>query len=122
MENIEKLRPSEYARRVGVNPSRISFLKSKLNKTMYGSTWFVHVDKDNARLFKKSGLGAYGKVLIKDRSDIKEIEISDIKDKTIQNYIKIVGIIKSKYGREFPIIVKTSCFGGKINVTLKKKL
>lgn len=121
MKNVEKLRPSEYARRVGVNPSRISFLKSKLNKTMYGKTWFIHVDKDNARFFKKSGLGAHGDVVVAELSDGIAIEVSNIKELNMQKCITILGIIKSKYSREFPILTGTSCLGGKINVALKKR-
>ena len=52
-KQIELLRPSEFARRVGVHPSRITFLKDKLNKKIVGSAWFVYVDKDNLRFFEK---------------------------------------------------------------------
>ncbi len=52
MKEIEKLRPSEFARRMGVHPSRITALKDKLNKMYVGNTWFIYLDEQNTRLFE----------------------------------------------------------------------
>ena len=104
MEKIEKLRPSEFARRVGCHPSKITLLKSKLNKTFYGDSWLVHVDNDNLRHFKNTKLDVFGQVTTTKDFDYLIIEIKGIKDNTIQTQINILSIVKAMYKKEYPII------------------
>ena len=122
MENVEKLSPSAFARRVGVNPSRITVLKSKLNKTIYGErTWLVHVDKDNLRLFKNTKLESFGKVTTSEDGDSLHISILDINGLTIQKQINIMSIIKSTYSQKYPIMSSSSGMGNRVSLHLKKK-
>ena len=121
MENIEKLRPSEFARLVGVHPSRITALKNKLNKTIYGGTWLVHVDSDNLRFFPKTKLDSFGDVDIEKLGSQIIISISNNEGFDISTQIKILRIVKSVYGKEYPFMGGAKCLGNLMYVNLIKK-
>ena len=48
----EKISPSEYAKLVGVAPSRITQLKKQLKTKTIGKHWFVLDCAENLKLFK----------------------------------------------------------------------
>ena len=51
MEKKEYEKPADYARRHGVNRSRITQLKSKLKWKQFPTGWAVEVCEENAALF-----------------------------------------------------------------------
>ena len=120
MEKIEKLRPSEFARRVGCHPSKITLLKSKLNKTFYGDSWLVHVDKDNLRHFKNTKLDVFGQVTTTKENDYLTVKIKGLKDSTIQTQINILSIIKAMYKKEYPKLGSSYFDLSNFNITLTR--
>ena len=46
------LSPSEYARFIGVVPSRVTFLKGSLDKEFVADKWFVRHCEANTKLFE----------------------------------------------------------------------
>ena len=90
-EKNELVSPSEFARRVGRHPSRITALRSKLQKKNFGKYWMVYLNDYNLSLFKDvkeykkaidhdlyDGLSQFGNILkLVDNNDFLEIKITE---------------------------------------------